>query len=186
MEPRRAREQPDLAFFPLGDLDQKLAFPTLDSFEEHAVGTQEQPLDHRTLPQPPQHGDIRDGHDPDSIQTRNSAARMEQRLGQHAVVREDEKAFRIEVQPPHRLEPVRLIADEIEDGGVPSLTPAAHQCSRGLVIGEVSKDFAPGEGDAVEGDAIALGIDFGAHTLRRRAVDPNAPFADPAIRFAPR
>ena len=112
--------------------------------------------------------------------------RMEQLLGEGTVVGEQEQPFRVVVQPPHRVDVLGDVRQQVEHGGTPlGILPRRH-VSAGLVEQDVAMPAGDADALAVDADVVAAGFGPRAQLKHRRAVHRDAALRDERFGGAPR
>ncbi|OGL03325.1 MAG: hypothetical protein A3I03_12705 [Candidatus Rokubacteria bacterium RIFCSPLOWO2_02_FULL_68_19] len=114
----------------------------------------------------------------DFVHSLHLEARVEQALGQRAVVGEEEQPLGVEVEPPHRKEPGALVLHEVEHDRATARIAPGGEIPAGLIQQDVALGLRGRNGAAIHEDDVALRIGGGALGRHRLAVDGDAPFGD--------
>src|SRR5262249_15321868 len=110
----------------------------------------------------------------DLVDARDLVTRMEQPVGELAIVGEKDEPLGVVVEPAHRVEPAELLREEIDDDRPPFRIASARDVATRLVKERVARGGFRRQRPAVDGDRIALGVGLGARLEPRQTVDGDA------------
>jgi hypothetical protein len=111
--------------------------------------------------------------------------RVQQALHERPVVREQQHALGVVVEPPDRIDVLPHIRQQVEHGGSPlGVLPRRHVAAR-LVEHDVAMPLREMDPLPVDADVVAIGVGFGAQFEDGRAVDRHASVRDERFGRAP-
>src|SRR5262245_35542790 len=148
----------------------------------HAGGLRRAVVERDPLPERIERGVVEEDRGFHEVRLRDLVLGVRERLGELGVVRQEEEAARVEVEPAHGEHVRSMLGQEVVDR-LPSLrAPVRREVPLGLVEQEV--DLLRGlEGLAVQAHAVPARIDPSVGVERDLAVDPHAALRDPASRL---
>ena len=106
----------------------------------------------------------------DPVALLNPAAGMHQAVGQGAVIGHEQQPFRIEIQPPHGIDPLAAVRHQLGDILSSLLIGKRGHISAGLMEHEIALGRRLGDGMAVQRNLIFFCVG-GIAQVRRHAVD---------------
>jgi len=109
-------------------------------------------------------------------------ARMEQPLRQCSIVRDEEQSLRIDIEPPHGIEPRREIGQEIEHGLAPPIIPHRREIATRLVEENVKSLFLWLNTVAIDGNDMMRRVIFRAELRHDSTIHTDPPCANHLLR----
>jgi len=129
---------------------------------------------------------VEDALDLDVIALHHAGARMHERMGHRAVVRDQQQPLGVIIEPADGIEPAPVLADEIHHRRAPLRVADGGDDAVGLVEHEVDRRRLKVEELAVHLDMVALRIGLGAQLGDDPAVDGDAAVRDQRLRLPAR
>lgn len=178
----------NLTIAPFADRNPQDAMPVTPSRIEqrHVCRTRPPAIQRNAGPQPIERVRIRHSNHLGHISPLDAVSRVCQSGRQRPVVREQQQAFRVVVEPTDRIDVLADAAEQIEYGRSPLRIRAGRDESARLVEQDVPQPFVYLDTPAVHPDVVDRRIGLRAHFLDGSAVDRDAAAGDQRLGGTPR